>query len=131
MTTKDDIAELKRHARAAARHSHSPYSKFPVGAAVRTRSGKIFSAPNIENASYGLTICAERNAVFQAVSAGESDIAALLLYTPTKEIYTPCGACRQVLAEFLRGDVPIVCVAKGAKAITTTVDALLPMKFAL
>ena len=131
MTTQDDIAELTDRAQAALAHSHSPYSEFPVGAAVQTRSGKIFAAPNIENASYGLTLCAERNAVFHAISAGERDIVALLLYTPTKKVYTPCGACRQVMAEFLDGDTPVLCAAEDGAMVTSTVDELLPKKFAL
>ena len=124
-------AELVAEAREALKRSYSPYSRFPVGAAVLTRSGKIFAAPNIENASYGLTLCAERNAVFHAVSAGERDISALVLYTPTNELYTPCGACRQVLAEFLAGDAQVICVAERGPTKTFTVDALLPVKFSL
>jgi cytidine deaminase len=124
-------AELVAAAKEVLKHSYSPYSRFPVGAAVLTRSGSIFAAPNIENASYGLTLCAERNAVFHAISAGERDISALVLYTPTSALYAPCGACRQVLAEFLPGDARIDCVAEGGAQTTFTVDALLPMKFTL
>jgi cytidine deaminase len=130
---KDDVvsAELVAHARAALKHSYSPYSRFSVGAAVQTRSGRIFAAANIENASFGLSICAERNAIFHAVNAGERDIVAIAVYTPTAEPYTPCGACRQVLAEFLAGEARVVCAAETGKSRTFTVDALLPDKFAL
>jgi cytidine deaminase len=124
-------AEMIERAREALQNSYSPYSRFPVGAAVLTRSGRIFAAPNIENASYGLTLCAERNAIFHAVSAGSRDISALVLYTPTRELYTPCGACRQVLAEFLDGGARVTCVAESGATKTYTVDALLPAKFAL
>lgn len=129
--SNDDVSpELVNKAKDVLKNSYSPYSGFPVGAAVLTRAGKIFAAPNIENASYGLTVCAERNAIFQAVAAGERDISALVLYTPTNEIYTPCGACRQVIAEFLKGDNPVICVADGGSK-TFTVDELLPAKFSL
>lgn len=131
MSDEVRTAELIAQAKAAAVHSYSPYSRFPVGAAVLTRTGSVFAAPNIENASYGLTLCAERNAVFHAVSAGERDITALVLYTPTPELYTPCGACRQVIAEFLAGDARVTCVAEGGASRTYTVDALLPDRFTL
>jgi cytidine deaminase len=123
--------QLIDRARQAMNNSYSAYSKFPVGAAVLTASGKVFAAPNIENASYGLTICAERNAIFHAVSAGEREIAALVLFTPTDEIHSPCGACRQVLAEFAKGDARVVCVAQSGGSREFTLDELLPAKFAL
>lgn len=131
MSEDGTTAELLRRAREALVHSYSPYSRFPVGAAVLAESGRIYAAPNVENASYGLTICAERNAVFQAVGAGDSALSALLLYTPTERLHTPCGACRQVLAEFMRGDAPVHCVAEDGRIRTFTVDELLPGKFSL
>jgi cytidine deaminase len=131
MRDEGTTAELVAAAREALTNAYTPYSRFVVGAAVLTRSGRIFAAPNIENASYSLTLCAERNAVFHALSAGERDISMLVLYTPTKKPYTPCGACRQVLAEFLAGDAPVICVAESGARDAFTVDELLPAKFSL
>ena len=109
---KKDIDAIKSVARQAAERAYCPYSRFSVGAVIVTRDGKQYSGCNIENTSYGLTVCAERVAVFQAVSAGERALELLLLYTPTQEIYTPCGACRQVLFEFAR-DLRIYCTSNG------------------
>src|SRR5205814_4528120 len=92
-------SELAAAARRAAGHAYCPYSRFPVGAAVLTDRGEIFTGCNVENASYGLTICAERNAVFQAVTHGQGRlvIQAVVVYTPTPQPTAPCGACRQVI----------------------------------
>ena len=84
----------------AATRAYAPYSNFRVGAAVLCESGAIFAAPNVENASYSLTICAERNAIFQAVSNGCTRIRAVVVFTPTDRPCPPCGACRQVISEF-------------------------------
>src|SRR3954463_3809420 len=91
---------LEKAARDAAANSYSPYSKFRVGAAVLTGSGKIFQGCNVENASYGLSNCAERTAIFAAVAAGERILKAVAVYTPTQVPTSPCGACRQVINEF-------------------------------
>lgn len=131
MINEDIPQELVEAAKKALKHSYSPYSRFPVGAAVLTSSGRLFAAPNIENVSYGLTICAERNAIFHAVSTGERDITTLVLYTSTSEVYTPCGACRQVIAEFFRGEAKIICLSNNDVVKTFTVSALLPDKFTL
>ena len=85
---------LEKAARTAAKKSYSPYSKFPVGAAVLTGSGKIYTGSNIENASYGLCNCAERTALFTAAAAGERVVRAVAVYTPTATPTSPCGACR-------------------------------------
>ena len=102
-------------------HSYSPYSKFKVGAAVLTRDGEIFTGTNIENASYGLTVCAERNAIFAAVSADKRRFRALALITqklPGLAFNSPCGACRQVMSEFMAPDTPVlVAVLDGTKRI--------------
>ncbi len=103
------LDELKRHARDAAAHAYAPYSGFVVGAAVLTDSGEIHRGTNVENASFGLSICAERNAVFQAVAHGARKVTALVVYTPTAAATTPCGACRQVLLEFGAEALVICC----------------------
>jgi cytidine deaminase len=94
------VRRLVTAARRAAGDAYSPYSRFPVGAAVLAGSGKIFSGCNVENASFGLCNCAERTAIFSAVAAGERIVKAVAIYTPTKTLTAPCGACRQVINEF-------------------------------
>lgn len=87
-------------AKSACKNAYCPYSKFPVGAAVITEDGEVFSGCNVENASYGLTICAERNALFQAIAKGKKEVKFVVIFTPTSTSTTPCGACRQVINEF-------------------------------
>ena len=125
------LPALLAKAREALPNSYSPYSRFPVAAAALTSSGRIFAAPNIENASYGLTVCAERNAIFHAIAAGERTVEALLLYTPTRELHTPCGACRQVMAEFMKGDARVYAADESGATASFTVEGLLPAKFSL
>ena len=115
-------------ARRAARNAYAPYSRFRVGAAVLGRSGKIYAGCNVENASFGLTCCAERSAVFQAVAAGERRIVAVAVYTPTRQPTPPCGACRQVLREFGPRAV-VLCTCQSRERIETTLDQLLPGAF--
>src|SRR5205809_7552068 len=93
-------AKLIEAATRARSRAHAPYSKFSVGAALLTKSGKIFTGCNVENVSLGLTICAERNAVGAAIAGGERELAAIAIVTDFREPVFPCGACRQVLAEF-------------------------------
>ena len=123
-------AELVAAARDAASRAYSPYSRFKVGAAVLTRSGEIFSGCNVENASYGLTICAERNAVFQAVSRGSGalSIRAVVVYTPTEAPTAPCGACRQVINEF-GPDARVISICDGPDVLESSLERLLPQAF--
>jgi cytidine deaminase len=121
---------LMAAARNASAQAYCPYSHFAVGAAVHTVDGRIFAACNVENASYGLSICAERNAVFQAVAAGAHTIVAIAIYTPTPEFTTPCGACRQVLREFA-ADADVLCTCEGSTQGRFTVASLLPNAFSL
>ncbi|RUO57368.1 cytidine deaminase [Pseudidiomarina insulisalsae] len=98
------IEFLREHAKQASQKAYAPYSQFHVGAALLMRSGEVVTGCNVENASYGLSNCAERTAVFNAVAQGydPADIAAVAIYTATEKACAPCGACRQVLAEFLQ-----------------------------
>ena len=123
-------AALARAAKGASGNAYARYSGFRVGAAVLTDKGAIASGCNVENASYGLTVCAERNAMFRAIADGAKVIAALLLYTPTPEPVTPCGACRQVLAEFGRNAL-VRCICDGPHTLEFTTNDLLPGAFAL
>jgi cytidine deaminase len=122
------LSELASAARTASRSAYCPYSNFPVGAAVLTESEEIISGCNVENASYGLTNCAERTAVFRAVVAGHRHILAVAIYTPTEHPTAPCGACRQVINEF-GSDAQVVCVCNGPTTIRTTMPQLLPDAF--
>jgi cytidine deaminase len=110
----------------ARQRAHAPYSRFLVGAALRAGSGRIYAGANVENASSGLTVCAERVAVWKAVSEGERRIEALALITEPGA--TPCGACRQVLAEF-EADLPILVADTAGRAWLTSLAALLPDAF--
>ena len=121
--------ELLEAALAARERAYAPYSKFLVGAAVRAESGKIYTGCNVENASYGLTVCAERNALFSAVGAGERKFTALCVVGDTEEPISPCGACRQVVAEF---KVPCIILANLKGDVKEyTLEELLPYGFTL
>ncbi|MDO3378982.1 cytidine deaminase [Geoalkalibacter halelectricus] len=122
------VEDLIAAARQAARHSHAPYSGFTVGAALLSSSGAIFAGCNVENASYGLTLCAERVALGTAVAAGDRDFDTLVLYTPTAQPVLPCGACRQVLREF-SADLRVMSVCDGPRRIDTTLAELFPQPF--
>lgn len=122
---------LVNAAREAAVHAHSPYSHYPVGAALLTSDGQVYTGCNVENISYGLSTCAERTALFKAVSAGCRDFVALAVAGGEQKAAPPCGACRQVLAEFCSPEMPVVFARlKGGKGITATLGALLPLSFA-
>lgn len=122
------LERLHQAARAAAPAAYAPYSRFAVGAAVMTDNGDIFTGVNVENASFGLTICAERNAIFSAITAGKRRITALAVYTPTETTTLPCGACRQVLQEFAPEAV-VYTLCDGPESEEETLSRLLPRPF--
>ena len=122
------LNNLIARARDASQKAYSPYSRFRVGAALLTDTGRTFAGCNVENASYGLTICAERNAVFHMVYQGDQKIEAIVIYTSTDKPASPCGACRQVLNEF-GPKARVICVCNGPARADTTVDLLLPGAF--
>lgn len=116
--TEKDLRSLAAAAVQIKKNSYSPYSHFKVGAAVLTENGQIYAGTNIENASYGLTVCAERNAMFKAVGEGHRKLLALALCTDPVEgeaFGTPCGACRQVMLEFMDLNAPILLVSVTPK----------------
>lgn len=121
--------ELVARAARARQRAYAPYSGFAVGAAVLTRSGEVFTGCNVENASFGLTVCAERVALLSAVAAGHRDFLALAVVADTDGPCSPCGACRQVMAEF--GDFPVILAGLRGGRTVTTVSALLPGAFRL
>lgn len=111
----------------ARQRAYAPYSKYRVGAALRTKSGKVFTGVNVENAAYPSSICAERTAVFKAVSEGEREFEVIAVVTENGG--SPCGGCRQVLAEFGLDMVVLIADSKGQVAKQTTVGELLPEAF--
>lgn len=123
-----DDALVKMALRARER-AYAPYSGFAVGAALLTRSGKVFLGCNVENASYGLSLCAERVAIFKAVSEGHREFVALAVVADTEGPDTPCGACRQVMAEF--GDVRVIMANLRGQQTVRTSSQLLPDAFSL
>ncbi len=122
---------LAEEAKAAQEKAYAPYSKYKVGAAVLTKSGRVYRGANFENASYGACICAERGAVGTMVAAGDREPIACVVVTNGKEPASPCGICRQVFAEFAE-DMTILLVgrsARGETRVTTTLAELLPRAF--
>jgi len=109
-------------------NAHAPYSNFRVGAALRATSGRIFGGCNVENATYGLTVCAERVAIFKAISDGERKFDAIAVVTDTDTLTPPCGACRQLIWEFC-GDVPVVMSNLQGKIETLRMSQLFPKPF--
>lgn len=126
MISKKQMLELFQQAQAASANTYSPYSKFPVGAAVLTGDDSVYLGTNVENASYSLTICAERVAICNAVASGKTDIIAVAVYAKTAGV-TPCGACRQFIAEF--GETIDVIYASGGEVISSLIRDLLPGSF--
>ncbi len=122
---KEELIEIAIKAR---ENAYAPYSRFKVGAALLTKTGKIFTGCNVENSSYGASMCAERVAVFKAVSEGETEFEKIAVVTDTKEPAMPCGMCRQVLAEF-SPRIKIYAANLEGKVLETTLDKLLPYAF--
>ncbi len=123
-----DIKKLKAAAKDVAKNSYSPYSKFTVAAAFYNQQGEMFTGVNVENVSYGLTICAERNAICASVTQGSTSIHTLVIYTPTPTPTPPCGACRQFISEFSK-DARIISICDSEQMTDTTIDKLLPSSF--
>lgn len=120
-----DYKLLMDTAKEASKKSYSPFSKFAVGAGVLTSSGKVYGGCNIENSSFGMTICAERCAIFKAVSDGEKEILAVAIYSPNEDDCYPCGACRQVMYEFQgEKEIEIITEEKGELNIKKMSDFL-------
>ncbi len=127
MIDDETSSRLVKLAQEARNNSYAPYSHYHVGAAVLAASGKIYTGANVENSSYGLSVCAERVAIWKAVSEGEKQILAVAVATENGG--TPCGACRQVMSEFGSGDIPVlVADAEGLKQ-TFRLEDLLPEAF--
>lgn len=120
--------ELIEAAREARERAYAPFSHFAVGAALRTRAGRIFAGCNVENASYGLTVCAERVAVFKAVSEGEREFESIAVVTDADKLTPPCGACRQILWEFC-GDATVVLANLKGQVEVYRMKDLLPLPF--
>ncbi len=126
----EKYTELLKNAYEAMDNAYAPYSNFHVGACVKTKDGKYHKGANIENASYGLTNCAERSALFYVYSLGyrQDDIECMAIVGQGNTLITPCGACRQVLVELLKRDTPIV-LGTGEKVLVTNIEELMPMAF--
>ena len=120
--------ELVRFARLARKRAHAPFSNFAVGAALKAFSGEIVTGCNVENATYGLTVCAERVAVFKAISEGIKKFEAIAIAAPSKRPAAPCGACRQILWEFC-GDIWIHMDSLRGRTLTRRLSELLPLPF--
>jgi cytidine deaminase len=125
----DELVSLKAQAKTASASAYAPYSKFRVGSVVTDQRGRVFSGCNMENASYGLTQCAERNAIAAAVVAGSRELVHILIYTPGDEVHAPCGACRQVIGEMLRGTAKVISCCDSDEVKQWSPVDLLPHPF--
>lgn len=125
-----DLEHLYEQALAAREKAYVPYSKFAVGAALLTKDGKIYRGCNIENAAYSMCNCAERTAFFKAISEGDTEFVALVVTADTDRPVPPCGACRQVMAEFCDKDMKVFLTNIKGDIFETTVEELLPGSFA-
>ncbi len=126
--TNEIMEQLIDKANHVSKNAYAPYSNFYVGVAFLNKDGKVYSGTNVENASYGLTICAERSAIFSSIEEGNRTIEVLVIYTPTNTPTMPCGACRQVIREFSTNAL-IVSVCDSEKRITKSIAELLPEAF--
>jgi len=128
MVDKEQMDALFAEARKIAEMAYAPYSKFRVGAALLCEDGSVVTGVNVENRSFGLTTCAERNAMTSAICLGKRSFRALAISTPDSvEPVGPCGACRQVLSEFMPADTPVRFAGSGGKQVNTTMGGLLPL----
>ena len=125
VTSDDQLVALAREAQ---QNAHAPYSGFPVGAALLTKDGRVFTGANVENASYGLSVCAERNAIARAIVEGARDFDKLAIVTNSDEPTMPCGVCRQVIWEFAH-DLPIIVESRDGRRVETTIRELFPRPF--
>lgn len=123
-----DHEALVAAAKQARENAHAPFSNFRVGAALRARSGRVYTGCNVENATYGLTVCAERVAIFKAISEGERGFDAIAVVTHTDVLTPPCGACRQIIWEFC-GDVDVILANLKGKVEVHRMAALFPRPF--
>jgi cytidine deaminase len=126
--SNESHADLIETAKAARLMSVAPFSSFLVGAAVKTRAGKIYTGCNVESASYGLTVCAERVAIWKALSEGERDFTELAIVADTEALTPPCGTCRQIIHEFCE-DATIILANLRGDSQTCSIDELLPRAF--
>ncbi|WP_349549155.1 cytidine deaminase [Leuconostoc pseudomesenteroides] len=126
MTVPSTLADV---ANAALNDTYTPYSHFPVGAALLGENGEILKGVNIENVSFGLTNCAERTAIFTAIAAGHRHFHGLVISGKTDEPIAPCGACRQVMVEFFEPDMPIWLINDQGQEIETNIAQLMPGAF--
>ncbi len=128
--TQNNSDKLKQLAQQAATRAHAPYSNFPVGAALQLASGEVILGCNVENVSYGLSNCAERTAIFSAIAQGydPSQITEVVVFTPGQKVHAPCGACRQVMAEFLPQQTALTSACEDDQK-TWTIAELLPDAF--
>ncbi|MBS3741011.1 MAG: cytidine deaminase [Candidatus Cloacimonetes bacterium] len=122
--------KLIKAAKEVSKNAYSPYSKFKVGAALLTSSGNIYTGTNIENSSYPAGVCAERVAIFKAITNGENKFDMLAIYSHSDKLFYPCGICRQVIAEFAR-NLPIIVAKEEDNYIKTNIKDLLPQAFRL
>src|SRR5687767_16016918 len=120
--------ELVEAAQKVRERAYAPYSNFKVGAAIRTKEGKIYTGCNVESASYGLTVCAERVAIWKAISEGKHKITQIAVVADTEELTPPCGVCRQIIWEF-GGDIPVTLANLNGKTETIQMRELLPSAF--
>lgn len=122
--------ELMLKAKEASMNAYVPYSHFPVGAALECDNGKVFTGCNVENAAFGSTICAERTACCKAVSEGYRKFRRIAIYAESQDWCTPCGACRQFLAEFCKeNDIEVLCAKAGDRYVSYKLSELLPKTF--